>query len=70
MSNWNHQNVAMWMLNDESLYRTMRYCIRISKTKDQAVLNFQRELAKMGIKRTPNGAPYTKTAIRAAMVGY
>jgi hypothetical protein len=34
--NYNHWNVALWLFNDESLYRRMRYLLRRFDTKDAA----------------------------------
>lgn len=76
--NWNHWNVSLWINNDESLYRAAMKCVqRWPGNKMQAA----REL--MGILEcspipgrvlthtptTPDGAPYSVSAIRAAMRG-
>ena len=67
--NWNHWNVSLWIGNDEGLYRTALYCIRMSSNRGEAVRNMLRELDKMGMDKTPDGAPYSVSSIRAAMVG-
>lgn len=67
--NYNFWNVSLWINNDEGLYNSARYCVRMAKTKDVAAMFLQRELEKMGITHTPDGVKYTKSAIRAAMVG-
>ncbi len=63
--NWNHWNVSLWINNDEGLYNFARSNAR-RYGKDKATLIFLREFA--GLK-TPDGAPYTKSSVRAAMVG-
>tara|TARA_R110000751_G_scaffold290367_1_gene396992 strand:- start:22 stop:237 length:216 start_codon:yes stop_codon:yes gene_type:complete len=62
--NWNHWNVALWLFNDEFLYIIMKGVLR-SRTKDEAA---EYLLGILG-EETPDGAPYSKTSIRAALVG-
>jgi len=66
--NWNHWNVSLWINNDEGLYNLARSCVRNSRSKDRAAEVMLDALAEMEITQTPDGAPYTKTTIRAAMV--
>jgi hypothetical protein len=63
-ANWNAWNVALWLSNDEGLYNMMRDYIRRSRTKDEAAARMAEDLAG---QKTPDGAPYSKTAIRLAM---
>jgi hypothetical protein len=65
--NWNHWNVSLWIGNDEGLYRMALDCIRQCSTKDVAAEAFVETLADSGITKTPDGAPYTVTTVRAAM---
>lgn len=72
--NWNHWNVSLWVNNDEGLYRLARECIsqnmsRTHSRRDKAAADFVMLLAAEGTTHTPDGAPYTKTSVRAAMVG-
>jgi hypothetical protein len=67
--NWNHWNVSLWINNDEGLYRIAQQWMRISKTRVIAATEMCAELEELGITRTPDGAPYSVTTIRAAMVG-
>lgn len=67
--NWNHWNVSLWIGNDEGFYSLARDCIRQHRTRDEAARAMLASLADAGITATPDGAPYTVTAIRAAMVG-
>ena len=70
--NWNHWNVSLWINNDEGLYRMARNYIMFkqrSYTRDQCAEAMLSELNDQGITHTPDGARYTKTTIRAAMVG-
>ncbi len=65
--NWAHWNVSLWIANDEGLYRLAMECLRAyrNKTKDDAA----RELLEMLPEKTPDGAKYTFTSVRAALVG-
>ena len=69
--NWNHWNVSLWIDNDEGLYRMARNFIarypHVGREK-QAKLMLER-LHDEGITHTPDGAPYSVSSIRAAMVG-
>lgn len=67
--NWNHWNVSLWINNDEGLYNEARHCIRHSATRQEAAEGMLAYLAMNGIDKTPDGAPYSVTTIRAAMVG-
>ncbi len=63
--NWNHWNVSLWLNNDENNYRLMLYCIDWTRNRDQAATMMLRWLPPA----TPDGAPYTKTTVKAAMRG-
>lgn len=67
--NWNHWNVALWLNNDPSLYSVVRYykdeCPNNLNAAARRILD---DLTKdCGLTHTPDGAPYTLTAIRAAI---
>lgn len=68
--NWNHWNVSLWLNNDERLYREMIHFIGYAPNKDRAAQMMQESLASANITHTPDGAPYSKTTIRAAMRGW
>ena len=65
--NWNHWNVSLWINNDEGLYNLVQSYLRSTWTKDKAAQYVFDEYFKG--KETPDGAPYSVSAIRAAMVG-
>lgn len=65
--NWNHWNVALWIMNDEGLYRAACRCERSATTKDNAARRFLQELDEAGITKTPDGAPYSFSSVRAAI---
>ena len=65
--NWNHWNVSLWINNDEGLYNLAREYARECKTRDDAALAMLELLHDLGVRTTPDGAPYSKTTIKAAM---
>lgn len=68
--NWNHWNVSLWINNDEGLYNTAMYCLKMGKTKPIAAMYFMRELDEQGITHTPDGAPYSYTTVRASLSSF
>lgn len=62
---WNCWNVALWIGGDEGLYSFARECIQQHASNNQAATRF---LACVE-GRTPDGARYTRTAVRAALAG-
>jgi hypothetical protein len=67
--NWNHWNVSLWLHNDEVLYHLMVKSIDYSVDRDDAIAGLLERLSSVGITHTPDGALYSKSAIRSAMVG-
>ena len=66
--NYNHWNVFLWINNDEGLYRLALDHIRQAQNRDEAAQNMLIDLKDAGHTETPDGAPYSKTTIKAAMV--
>ena len=67
--NWNHWNVSLWINNDEGLYNLARMYARKSGGRDAAAESMLEYLNESGIYKTPDGAPYSRTTIKAAMRG-
>ena len=66
--NWNHWNVSLWINNDQGLYDMARRAVRQARDKRKAAEMLLEELEFLGVTHTPDGAPYSVTTIRAAMV--
>lgn len=67
--NWNHWNVSLWINNDEGLYKLARECARRAPNRAAAAQAMLDYLDECGTDKTPDGAPYSVSSIRAAMVG-
>jgi len=64
--NWTHWNVSLWLFNDEWVYNDMRRHVRFAPTLDIAA----RRILAILPERTPDGARYTFTSIRAAIANW
>ena len=70
---WNAWNVALWMGNDEPLYRFAMDCIeRARKTnpKRLAARASRYFMGGMAESKTPDGAKYTYLAVKLALEGF
>ena len=67
--NRNHWNVSVWINNDEGLYRLALECIADANNKQTAAKNMLEFLQEENHYKTPDGAPYSISSVRAAMVG-
>ena len=65
--NYNYWNVALWLGNDEGLYNMARDEVRSARNKDLAARRIVQVLHEYGLEKTPDGAPYTISAVRAAI---
>ena len=66
--NWNHWSVSLRINSDEGLYRLARQCARRNNRQDAARAMLS-ALEESGITETPDGAPYSVSAILGAMRG-
>jgi hypothetical protein len=65
-----HWNVALWIGNDEPIYRFAMDCIAGAKAKNAArwvAIAAHRFLAVYGEEKTPDGFKYTTARVRAAL---
>ena len=67
--NWNHWNVSLWINNDEHLHRMAQQYVRLFG-KRMAAHGIMGDLEANDMRFTPDGAPYSVTAIRAALCGW
>ena len=67
-------SIALWIGNDEPLYRAAMQCVRRPRldgkpvTATLAALRFDKEVLPFGTK-TPDGTVYTFKAVRSALAG-
>ena len=69
---WNAWNVSLWINNDEDLYCLAKGFVDCYETcggRDEAAKAMLESLTNCGTTRTPDGAPYSVSSIRAAMAG-
>ena len=67
--NYNFWNVSLWLDNDEGLYSLKRRWLRKCRNRDEAARFIIEALSDMGLTHTPDGAPYSFSAVRAALKG-
>jgi hypothetical protein len=74
--NWNYWNVSLWINNDENLYSIARHMKQhYSKARvvgddtrsDFIARQVLQRFKDEGIVKTPDGAPYTVSSIKAAI---
>jgi hypothetical protein len=67
--NRNAWNVALWIANDEPLYRLALRCKRSTRNAGDAAAAFLRELRDGADTKTPDGAPFRFSYVRSAISG-
>ena len=68
---WNCWNVALWLGNDEPLYRAaMSYVYQIRDKQINATVAARRFIKSHALETTPDGARYTVRAVRSALIGF
>ncbi len=64
---YNAWNIALWIGNDEGLYRFALDCLKRAKNKpERAARIFMQSYAG---DKTPDGAPYTMLNVKLALAG-
>jgi hypothetical protein len=63
---WNAWNVALWINNDEGLYRLAVDCVKTSKNRKRAARKMMEYLKG---ETTPDGAKYNHLCVYEAMEG-
>ena len=69
---WNAWNVALWIGNDEPLYRFAMDCLdhpRVNRNKRGLAAATRKFMAPMGGTRTPDGAVYNHLSVKLALEG-
>ena len=64
---WNAWNVALWIGNDEPLYRTAQDCLRRGRSATRAARLFLDDIGEGS--KTPDGAIYNFKCVREALAG-
>ena len=68
--NWNHWNVSLWIGNDYGLYNLALDHIKGHvRNLDGAARAMLGDLESLDMPKTPDGAEYSFTTIRAALSG-
>lgn len=60
---WNAWNVALWLYNDEGLYRFVKDTVKSAKSIHHAVRAILRGVGE----KTPDGAKYNSLCVRLAI---
>jgi len=64
--NWTHWNVHLWLWNTECRHGIVKRALRYEKNKDDAARRILRYISE---DTTPDGAVYSFSNVRAALVG-
>jgi hypothetical protein len=67
--NKNYWNVSLWINNDSSLYQLAKEFISYNSNRNDAARDMMLHMEALGQDTTPDGFKYSKSSIRAAMVG-
>lgn len=60
-------NVALWIENDEGLYRLAKECLEGWHNPKRAAIDMMEVLADMEVTTTPDGVKFTKKRIKRTL---
>ncbi len=73
-ASWNQWNVALWIANDEALYRLAIHCIEETRRYTTCEAEHIEKATSLLLsclegERTPDGAVYNRLSVKRALAG-